>query len=687
MKKFSKKLFFLLGLTLSGTFIFFGSIADAQTSLSVKNVFVAQDVGCTTAEMDGILSGTYKEPISIIYQIGTTKEITAPVSLREVSGEIEFSSTLSDLKSGYSYNYHFKDSTEFGAPFGYGNFAFKPTVSGCEKLTTLLIRNLFDTTGDKSDIVFTGEITHGMYDPKTLTIYLDRLVAGAGPEEEPIMKIVSITKQGPAGGVDEFSVSIPGNLKPGSYNYYFADKNHAYIEGSSGYIGFEDLEGELAIVNLDVSPRVDTVVIAGAYTKNELSPKILFGTSPSKLDLSLDTKIVNSEIGFYATTQGLESSTTYFFEIVDSKDKNVVYKRGSFSTLSVASPSPDSDNSEDGDTYTNKYNSKAPSKFDMYYTPGVVTFLNVTSITQTSATIFGKARLAKNNFSVYLYEVDGPTSLAYDPDVKPDTREFSDNITNLNPNHLYMMYAGNPNDDTNNYSIIGYFETLPIHVTSGALSVSGNSAIITAKSTFGVKSLTIEYGTEEGKLDKEAGMNLGADGVWNAELADLSADTTYLYRIRIVSKDDEATETYTPLYEFITGASADEAGTTPYIVGPSGSTLRFFEGEDGGGIVPCSGVNQAGTRTTCRFEHVIKLINNVINFLMFALAPGLAAIIMLYGGVTLLTAGGSPEKIGEAKSLFVKAITGLIIGFAAWIIVKMVLIGMGYNISYFPAFF
>lgn len=112
-------------------------------------------------------------------------------------------------------------------------------------------------------------------------------------------------------------------------------------------------------------------------------------------------------------------------------------------------------------------------------------------------------------------------------------------------------------------------------------------------------------------------------------------------------------------------------------------------------LIPCSGVVTEGAETipgapenkVCTFSDFIKLGKNIIDFLIFVVAPLIAMAILVWGGFLILTAGGSTEQVGEAKKLFWKALTGLLIAMCAWIIVKTILILLGYNTDIFPAFY
>lgn len=84
------------------------------------------------------------------------------------------------------------------------------------------------------------------------------------------------------------------------------------------------------------------------------------------------------------------------------------------------------------------------------------------------------------------------------------------------------------------------------------------------------------------------------------------------------------------------------------------------------GLIPCSG------GSSCDFVALIELIKNVINFMMFKLALPLAAISFAVAGIMMLTAGGSTDKIKQAKDIFWYVFVGIVIALSAWLIVNAI---------------
>ena len=85
-------------------------------------------------------------------------------------------------------------------------------------------------------------------------------------------------------------------------------------------------------------------------------------------------------------------------------------------------------------------------------------------------------------------------------------------------------------------------------------------------------------------------------------------------------------------------------------------------------LVPCDGVEEK-----CDFNAFMKLINNIITFILFGLALPVAAVMFAWAGILLLTSGGSTEARGRAKNIFMNTALGLIIAAAAWLIVNTIL--------------
>ena len=84
------------------------------------------------------------------------------------------------------------------------------------------------------------------------------------------------------------------------------------------------------------------------------------------------------------------------------------------------------------------------------------------------------------------------------------------------------------------------------------------------------------------------------------------------------------------------------------------------------GLVPCG--NVAGGEQPCQSCDVVKLTNNVISWLVMILSI-IAALIIVYAGAKLVTAGGNTHAMEEAKSTMTNIIIGFIIVLSGWLVV------------------
>src|SRR3989344_4328657 len=75
----------------------------------------------------------------------------------------------------------------------------------------------------------------------------------------------------------------------------------------------------------------------------------------------------------------------------------------------------------------------------------------------------------------------------------------------------------------------------------------------------------------------------------------------------------------------------------------------------------------------CDFNDFLTLINNILYFILFLMAIPICAIMFAYAGFLLVTAGGEAAHARtKAKTIFTNALIGLVLAFAAWLIVKLI---------------
>ena len=92
------------------------------------------------------------------------------------------------------------------------------------------------------------------------------------------------------------------------------------------------------------------------------------------------------------------------------------------------------------------------------------------------------------------------------------------------------------------------------------------------------------------------------------------------------------------------------------------------------GLITCDG----GGADPCDFYDIISTINRIIDFLIKYIAFPLVAIVVAWAGIKLLVSGGSSEAKSSAKKMIGKVVIGLIIALLSWVIIKLILVTLGY---------
>lgn len=85
-------------------------------------------------------------------------------------------------------------------------------------------------------------------------------------------------------------------------------------------------------------------------------------------------------------------------------------------------------------------------------------------------------------------------------------------------------------------------------------------------------------------------------------------------------------------------------------------------------LVPCGGEGNP-----CKVCHFFVLAKNIFDFLVEKIALPIAVVVFIYGGIMLLTSGGSEDKITKGRKALWQAVWGMLIAFAAWIIVDTII--------------
>lgn len=107
------------------------------------------------------------------------------------------------------------------------------------------------------------------------------------------------------------------------------------------------------------------------------------------------------------------------------------------------------------------------------------------------------------------------------------------------------------------------------------------------------------------------------------------------------------------------------------------------------GLVPCGGCAEYNADKTkcitaepsCQLCHFFVLFKNIVDFLLFKIVPPLAVLMLAIAGFMYIFAymnpteaiggAGGPALISQAKKVITSVIFGLIIIFAAWLLVNV----------------
>ena len=176
----------------------------------------------------------------------------------------------------------------------------------------------------------------------------------------------------------------------------------------------------------------------------------------------------------------------------------------------------------------------------------------------------------------------------------------------------------------------------------------------------------------------------------SASATGLTPSTTYHCRLKIGSDQTQVPTilsnevVFKTLANFvvITTPTTITPSINPTVITPTTPTTTTQTTSSSGitgDLVPCGTTTNPGD---CNFNALIKLVNNVVNFILFRLAVPIAAIMFAYAGFELLTAGGDTAKLKKAKTIFTNVAIGLVIAAAAWLIVHTILSILGYNGSW-----
>jgi hypothetical protein len=201
------------------------------------------------------------------------------------------------------------------------------------------------------------------------------------------------------------------------------------------------------------------------------------------------------------------------------------------------------------------------------------------------------------------------------------------------------------------------------HLTnsSGVALMNTDIRVLIAPSVNGTPDIASAY---ESSVTTGGNSFINGNGFFEANLGPVSQGASYFILIKY---QDNGNDIINPIP--ITVPTSNNSGG-----GNGGNGDGDGDGDSGpsyNGLVACSGVD-------CDFNSLIATVNRVIDFLIKYIAFPLVAIVIAWAGIKLLISGGSSEAKSSAKSMIGKVVIGLIIALLSWVIIKLILVTLGY---------
>lgn len=405
-------------------------------------------------------------------------------------------------------------------------------------------------------------------------------------------------------------------------------------------------------------PTSSSVTISGTVTDPTQSVWIDYGTDSFDLDQS-ENLSVDSFGNFTITLTGLSSDTTYFYvAYLPTEGYDIPDDVQSFITLPLQVLP------EQMPTITVSHFAITETSANIYIE--ITTYGTSISNVNIIWGIIGTGQV----FTDIIFEQTEQFIPAPPPQIPYDYT-----LEDLNPGTTYTYRIGYmPANVGIQYSEIKTFTTdstptgPPTVSNLSESSITENSAQIsgTISGTIGTNpEFTLRVGktadlpfTGQDKVTIEIPITATL-GQFMKTISGLDTETMYYYEIYY--EDDDTLEAITGTQSFTTGTPTTPPSTPPPTIPPPSDSM--------GRLVPCGG----DTGDPCTFAHLMKLVHNIIRFLLFSVAMPVAAIAFVYAGFLFMFHGDNEAKRAQAKGIFLNVFFGLVIALAAWLIIDLIL--------------
>src|SRR3989344_9367967 len=79
----------------------------------------------------------------------------------------------------------------------------------------------------------------------------------------------------------------------------------------------------------------------------------------------------------------------------------------------------------------------------------------------------------------------------------------------------------------------------------------------------------------------------------------------------------------------------------------------------------------------CKPCDIFSLIKRILDFVLFAIVPAIAVLMVVIGGSYFLFSQGNPANIQRGRDILTSVVFGLIIVYASWLIVNLFFVAIG----------
>lgn len=92
------------------------------------------------------------------------------------------------------------------------------------------------------------------------------------------------------------------------------------------------------------------------------------------------------------------------------------------------------------------------------------------------------------------------------------------------------------------------------------------------------------------------------------------------------------------------------------------------------GVIPCGlsqdDPDQPGDQTVqCQLCHLFVLLDNIVDFVLFKIVLPVATLLLVIGGILFIFNAENPENVTKGKAILTSVLIGLVIIFAAYLII------------------